>query len=127
MFSTGLHKDKCRASNRLPVVSRDWVTFKLIFTTVARELRKTQVLSGNTGYVNSVQQDVMDQTALVFTNLTNSTAKDKATVSSVAMANHTLAQQLARTTKVLLLIQTRLKAIKTQLGMSDGNGNGGRE
>ena len=39
MFSTGLFKDKCKTWNRLPPVSRDWATFKLIFTAVARELQ----------------------------------------------------------------------------------------
>ena len=38
MFSTGLFKDECKAWNRFPPVSRDWATFKLIFTAAAREL-----------------------------------------------------------------------------------------
>ena len=51
-----------------------------------------QALSGNKGYINSVQQAIMDQTALVLTNLANSTAKDRVTISNVATANHTLTQ-----------------------------------
>lgn len=125
MFSTGLYKDKCKAGNRLPNVSRDWVTFKLIFTAVARELREMQALSGDTGYVNSVQQDIMDQIVLVLTNLTNSTAEDRVTISNVATANHTLTQNLAHTTVALALMQTILNTIETQLGINASNGNGG--
>ena len=106
-------------------VLRDWVTLNLIFTVIAREICEMQVLSGNTGYVNSVQQDIMDQTALVLTNLANSTAEDRVTISNIAAANHTLTQQLARTTEALALIQTRLNTIETQLGINADNGNGG--
>ena len=44
MFSTGLFKDECKTWNRLPPVSRDWATFKLIFTAAARELREMQAM-----------------------------------------------------------------------------------
>ena len=125
MFSTGLYKDEYKAWNRLPNVSRDWVTFKLILTAEAREIREMQTLSGNTGYVNSVQQDIMDQTALVLTNLANSTAEDRVTISNVATANNILTQQLARTTEALALMQTRLNTIETQLGINADNDNGG--
>ena len=40
MFPTGLFKDECKAWNRLPPVSRDWATFKLIFIAAARDLLK---------------------------------------------------------------------------------------
>ena len=98
MFSTGLYIDKCKACNRLPVVSCDWVTFKLIFAAAARELHEMQALSGNTGYVNNVQQDTTNQTSLVLTNLAKSTTEDRVTVYNVTTANHILTQQLARTT-----------------------------
>ena len=64
-----------------------------------------QTLSGNTGYANSVQQDIMDQTAFVLTNLANSTDKDRVTISNVATDNHTLTQKLSRTTEALALMQ----------------------
>ena len=35
MFATGLCKDECKAWNCLSPVSRDWATFKLIFTSAA--------------------------------------------------------------------------------------------
>ena len=63
MFSTGLFKDECKAWNRLPPVSRDWATFKLIFTAAARELREMQAMTGTAGYANSFTSDLMTQTS----------------------------------------------------------------
>ena len=69
MFSTGLCKDECKAWNRLIPLSCIWPTFKLIFTAAARELREMQALVVNTRYVNNVQQNIMEQTALALSTL----------------------------------------------------------
>ena len=69
MFATGLFKDKFKAWNRLPQVSRDWANFKLIFTAAAQELREMQAMTGTAGYANSVTADLMTQTSEAISTL----------------------------------------------------------
>ena len=76
-FLTGLFKDECKAWNHLVTPSRTWATFKLIFTAAARELMEMHVLTGNTGYVNNVAHELMDQNALALNTLATVTSEDR--------------------------------------------------
>ena len=96
MFTTGLFKDKCKAWNRLPLVARDWATFKLIFTAAARELREMQAMSGTAGYANSVTADLTTQTSEALTTLAQANAHDRISVANVATKNTTILEQLPR-------------------------------
>ena len=90
MFTTGLFKDECKAWNRLPPVSRDWDTFKLIFTAAAQELREMQVMTGTAGYVNSVTANLMTQISEALTTLAQASAHDRIAVANEATNNTTI-------------------------------------
>ena len=89
-FSTGLFRDEYKAWNHLVTPSRTWAMFDLIFTEVARDLREIYALTYNTGYVNKVAQELMDQTTLAFITLDTATAEDMQTVANVTTVNEIL-------------------------------------
>ena len=95
MFATGLYKDECKAWNRLVPLSRTWTTFKLIFIAAARELREMQSMSGNTGYVNNVTQDLLDQTTVALNTLATAAAEDRQAVVNVAAVHETVLATLS--------------------------------
>ena len=105
MFQTGLYNEECRAWNRLVTLSRTWPTFKLIFTAAARELREIQALTGNTGYVNNVQQDLMEQTAMALSTLALASQTDRENVANVVTVDSTITTQLNRAIATLTTIQ----------------------
>ena len=85
-----------------------------------------QALTGNTGYVNDVQQDIMEQTALALFTLAQAASADMEIVANVVTGNQTLASQLNRAVVTLTSIQTRLMALeKTGNNQAGGGGEGG--
>ena len=124
-FSTGLFKDECKAWNRLPQVSRDWATFKLIFTAAARELREMQAMTGTAGYANSVTANLMTQTSESLTTLAQASAHDRIAVANVDTNNATILEQLAKALSALATIKTRVTSIEGHTGNANGGGNSG--
>ena len=125
MFTTGLFKDECKAWNRLPPVSRDWATFKLVFTAAARELREMQAMTGTAGYANSVTADLMTQTSEAITTLSQASAHNRIAVANVATNNTTILEQLAKALSALATIQTRVTLFEGRLGGANSCGNSG--
>ena len=125
MISTGLFKDECKAWNRLPPVSRDWATFKLIFTAAARELQEMQAMTGTAGYPNSVTADLMTQTSEALTTLAQASAHNRIAVANVTTNNATILEQLAKALSALTTIQTRVTLIEGRIGNASGGGNSG--
>ena len=114
MFATGLYKDECKAWNRLVPLSRTWPTFKLIFTAAARELRKMQALTGNTGYANNVAEteELMEQTATALSTLAQARIEDREAVSNVVTTNTNLKTQMENVLTALTAIQTRITTLE---------------
>ena len=130
MFATGLFKDECKAWNYLVPLSHTWPTFKLIFTTAARKLREMQVLTGNTGYANNVEQtqELMKQTANALSTLAQAQIEDRESVANVLTTTNNLAAKLAADLARPTLISNCLTAIKTGQQVDSGQANtGGRQ
>ena len=125
MFTTGIFKDKCKAWNGLPAVSRDWATLKLIFTAAARELREMQAMIGTAGYANSVTANLMTQTSEALTTIAQTSAHDRIAVANVGTNNTTILKQLAKALSALATIQTRVTLLEGRLGGANGGGNSG--
>ena len=123
MFATGLYKDECKAWNRLVPMSRTWITFKLIFTAAARELQEMQSMSGNTGYVNNVTQDLLDQTSEALNILATSAAADRQAVVNVATVHETVSATLTTILTKLTALTTKVNSLENRVGNQDGNGN----
>ena len=123
MFATGLYKDECKAWNCLVPVSRTWTTFKLIFTAAARELREMQSMSGNTGYVNNVTQDLLDQTALALNTLATAASEDRQAVANVATVHETVSTTLTTILNKLTALQSKVNSLENRVGNQEGNGN----
>ena len=125
MFTTGLYKDECKAWNRLVPLSRTWTTFKLIFTAAARELREMQSMSGNTGYVNNVTQELMDQTALALNTLASVASEDRQAVVNMATSQETVSTTLTSILSKLTALQNKVNSLENRVGNQQGNGNQG--
>ena len=123
MFATGLYKDKCKAWNRLVPSFRTWATFKLIFTAAARELREMQSMTGNSGYVNNVTQELLDQTALALNTLASAASEDRQAVVNMATSQDTVASTLTTILGKLTALQNKVNSLENRVGNQQGNGN----
>ena len=82
-----------------------------------------QCMSGNTGYINSVNQYLLDQTAAALNTLTTAAAEDRKVVVNVATLHEMVSATLTTILAKLTALQPKVNSLENRVGNQDGNKN----
>ena len=86
-----------------------------------------QALTGNSGYVNNVTQDLFEQTASALTRIVDATATDREEVANLVIDTGITQQQVTAINTTLAALAACIAAIETNTNpiANSGGGNGG--